>query len=295
MKALTMPEKLPFVSVIITTYLSSTRPYLELAMESAKNLDYPKDRMEIILVTHKVDWRSYKEMFTNEYTRVICRPEVQFNNPQGMNYGINASKDETEFFYMFNDDVIVTKDSLKNLVRAVGDSPVIAHTITNCMNHNPGYYSLAFGIEIDGKWEPFNRQYYRLPDIAGLPKYMMNSRSIYPSGALFHQFLCLPCALFPKKVFDAIGTFDELFDAGCDDIDICLRATRAGIPVATALDAIAFHASGTSADSSMKLEARKNTMRYFHEKWGSYPPGATKESIDNLTEASYTRKVPGAV
>lgn len=284
-----MTPKQPFVSCIITTYLSSTKPYLELAMKSANNLDYPKDRMEIILVTHKIDHALYKEMFANEYTRVICPPEDQFNNPRGMNLGIASASKEAEFFYMFNDDVIVTKDSLKNLVHAVGESPVIAHTITNCMNHK--YYSLFIGIEKDGKMADFNRQYYRLPDIEGMSDHMMNSRSVYPSGAIYHQFLCLPAALFPKKLFETVGNFDEMFETGQDDICMCIRASRAGYGIATILNALAFHASGVTADKSVDIEKRIANIKYFYAKFGQWPPGMDSTTVDKLTEQGCLRNI----
>ncbi len=65
----------------------------------------------------------------------------------------------------------------------------------------------------------------------------------YPQSEDLPTAMGLPYAMganlgIHRRVFDAIGGFDPVFDIGCDDVDFCLRAVRAGFTIGFAEHAV---------------------------------------------------------
>ncbi len=257
----------------------TTKPYLDLCIESIQNLNYPKDRLEVIIVCHKVNRTSY--VYDN--VKVIYPIEDQFYNPRGLNFGMRNAAEDSDFYFMLNDDVILAKDCLVNLLSAAGDNPVILNPISPC--DNEWLYGLAFGFEHNGEFVHMSKRFYRLPEVEGKTTSMMNAPSLYPRGIFRVDHLCMFCTLIPKKVWLAVGEFDENFKTGQDDIDFCLRARQKGVIMAVALDALAWHFGGVTADNSISVEKRKENLRYFKAKWGFLPDGVTDADVEGLTDA----------
>lgn len=242
------------VSIIVTAYLPESKPYLDACIQSIHNLNYPKELLETILVCPS--W------YTPEYKDVkrVTPCFGAYHNPIAVNFGMNEASKDSKYLFMINDDVILTKNSLKNLVEMAGDHELCLGAISNCDNF--GHYSLAFPHNM------INRQ-YRIQDIN--PHEIMNDESPYPPGYIHPQTLYLYANLFPRKVWEKVGGFDENFKTGYDDTDWCMRAQRLGVKLAIALNSLVWHCSGASADSTMgKLDSdvRVENEKYFRQKWG---------------------------
>lgn len=254
---------LPKVSIIVTTYLEESKPYLDAAISSIYNLDYPKTQLEVILVGP--EW--YLPQYEN--VRTICPRPGKFHNPVGVNFGMNCASDDSKFLFMMNDDVILTRQSLKNLVQAAGDNDIVLGATSNCDNHD--FYSLQFGVIANSGYHQLGDRQYRLEQIKPILTEMMNQDSYYPPGFIFPRTLYLYANLFPHSVWRKIGGFDEKFLTGFDDTDWCIRAQQAGVRLAIATDVLVWHCSGASADKTMgslDSEVRKRNEEYFNLKWG---------------------------
>jgi GT2 family glycosyltransferase len=57
---------------------------------------------------------------------------------------------------------------------------------------------------------------------------------------------------FARTVFDAVGGFDEAFGSGADEVDFCLRATRAGFSTGFAPEAMVRYAVKETAGAIMR-------------------------------------------
>lgn len=73
------------------------------------------------------------------------------------------------------------------------------------------------------------------------------------------------CCLAKREVFLEIGEFDESFLNGCEDIDLCLTMSEAGLSHFVVHDSVVEHVKGAS--EGRKLNNVKNT-RILDEKWG---------------------------
>lgn len=255
----------PKVSLIVVTYLEKNQRYLDLCLRSIENLDYPKDSFETIVVS------------SGAYVPKIpdCAKQVHNINdmhyPEAINFGAENTSLDSKHLLLLNDDTLLTKDSLKNLVHQVGDAECIVGPTSNCDNHFKYHLALGYRKPDSNNLIQLDKRFYRYDDWAPIADELMNAESIYPSGFISQEFVCFYATLIPRKVWDKIGPLDRNFKTGQDDLDYCLRAKENKIPVVIALHALIWHFGGTTADEVLTNSIRNENIEYYKKKWGFYP------------------------
>lgn len=270
------------VSIFVATYKEESRKYLDLCMESIRKLNY--SNIEVILIHHKDIAYNY------EGVKYAAPPLDHFYNATGMNYAIKQSSPDSKYYLLLNDDVILTPNSLTALVRSVGDAEVMANPISPCDNYTN--YNLVFGFKHDGNFKVLTKNHYILDEVREYINDMMVADSVYPIGSVIVPMLCMYCTLIPKKVWDKVGTFDEKFKIGQDDLDYSIRASLKGVKMIAALNSLVWHFGGVTAKSTVTAEMRKENLIYFKEKWGCYPPGAPPNILELIDEQYGTTEIP---
>lgn len=253
----------PKVSIIVTSYFESAKPYLDLCMESINNLSYPRYQLDVILVTKKGYTPFYKGV------RNVFPHEQQFYNPKGINTGVASAAEDSKYYFILNDDVILTKSCLEPLVYAAGDLNCILMPLLSC--HTDFRYNLIMGYEENGGFVHINKRFNRLNDWIPIKDKLMNTKSVYPPGLLRERSLCMVAPLIPRKTWAKIGEFDEQFTVGQDDIDYSLRATKVGAINGICLDSLVWHFGGASSEDNTSDEVRVDNLNRFKTKWGFYP------------------------
>lgn len=240
------------VSVIITSYLSQSLPYLDLCVRSVKNSIVAP--LEIIIVSPEWYHPAYHDV------RTIHPIKENYSNAHALNFGVeNASKD-AEYFLLLNDDVILTAQCLGNLVSS---SQLIEDHC--CMmgigNDQQQRYSLRV---------PYvSPRPYRIEQLTGHEKMLLSAVSPYDYGLMFFDTLCLYAVLIPRKVFEDVGPFTEGWH---DDIDWTRRARARGYMNAVTMNALHWHAGGVSADitlGALDSEERQKSLKSYNDKWGT--------------------------
>lgn len=69
------------------------------------------------------------------------------------------------------------------------------------------------------------------------------------------------CLLLPRSLWQELGGFDEQFVNGCEDVDLCFRARKAGRVNKIMLNSIILHHVSSSAGRKRRDE--ENTLRLF--------------------------------
>ncbi len=269
------------VSIIVTTYRSASFNYLSLCMESIRRLDYPKDKLDVIICCHKQQFHSYAKDYFKDF-KVVSPILSEYGNSEGLNFGISHAAKDSEYYFILNDDVILTKDCLTNLVNKSSDQSIMM-PISPCDNYRQ--YSLCMGFEHQGGFKILEKQFYRLPELKDFTEEMMGAKSLYPAGLLVMPMLCMFATLIPKAVWQKLGPLDENFKTGPDDIDYSIRANQAGIKLLVALDSLVWHFGGVTADDSVSVKRRKENLIYFKQKWGYFPPGMPDNILETLDES----------
>lgn len=234
------------VSIVITSYSPDSRKYLNLCIESIRNLDY-EGEIETIIVGRPDYLPQY------EGVKTIAPPFPQFYPPIGLNFGMKEAKHD--IMLVLNDDTILTKHSLRNLVETYSHFPHVG-LLMPISNDQQGRYSAIVGA-VPGpmKFEDVN------------PLLLMNNSSIYPLGLSYHETLCIYAFMISKRVYEAVGPFDESL-LNNDDIDYTMRMNQHGYANAIAYNSIIYHFGGVTADKTFSKEVRDEGIKRFMEKWG---------------------------
>lgn len=257
------------------TYIESSKRYLDLCIESIKNLNYQKEKLEVILVARN----SYKPEY--EGVKTVTPLSNDFYPAEGYNFGVSNTNPASRYLFMLNDDVMLTKNSLTNLVTRCRESndQFMINPISPCDNEIS--YGLIFGYTKNGEFKQLHERQYRYEDLETDFKEMMAADSIYPPGIVKQPFLCMYATIIPRSIYEKVGPWDEQFKTGQDDLDYSLRAQQHGIGSISALDALVWHFGGVSAESTLNLEIRRENVRYFKSKWGIMPPGIPESFIQD--------------
>lgn len=254
------------VSILVNTWSPSAKSYLDLCMRSIFALNYPKDQLDVVLVGRK----SYAPEYPG--VKTVAPDSDQFGNEFGQNFGVAHTDSTSEFLFLINDDVFLTKNCLKNLVDiASGDTDMLLMPISPCDNY--WKYSLHFPFQHQGQTMLLTERFYKYDQLAPYAEALMNTDSLYPQGAIFTDMLCTYALLLSRRTFERIGPLDEGFDTGQSDYDYCRRAEALNIPRVIALNALVYHFGGATSETGHTLERRVRNARYWKSKYGEWPEG----------------------
>ncbi len=170
---------------------------------------------------------------------------------KGVNQGIKLAKGEALF--IINQDAILTPDWLEKMIIALANDEKLG--IAGCKIYYPGTNKLqhAGGIlhpngltDHFGAGEEDNGQYD------------LNRDCDYVTGAAIG---------FKRALLDKIGFFDERFSpAYYEELDFCIRSTRAGFSVRYIADAKCYHHESTSSgkfSSTFYYLYHKNRLKFM--------------------------------
>lgn len=253
--------RLPKVSIVIPSYSSKTKPYLDLCMDAIKNLDYPSELIDVNLVTPS----TYQTNYDN--VKVIRHPNDNRSFAEAVNYGIKHSDQTSDFVFLLSDDTIPTKNSLVAMVEMAGDSEIILGPISNC--DNTWLYNLLMPIEINKKRFLITKRFFTAEEIGEDVKYLKDSVSGYLPGLVFTQTLCMYATLLPRKVIAKVGDLDENFRDGYEDSDYLYRAKQLRIPSAVCLNAMIWHFGGRTTEELLTQDVTDKNRQYFESKWAA--------------------------
>jgi len=170
---------------------------------------------------------------------VLC---IVHDRNYGVTKGYNLALEQVQatYYVFINNDVLVTKGWLSDMLALMESNPSIAACQPKiCSRWAPNYfdYAGAAGGFIDHYGYPFCRG--RIFDYLEKDEGQYNDTMavFWASGA---------CLLFRAEAFHALGGFDELFFAHFDEIDLCWRAHLSNWQVYYCGTSTVYHVGGGS-------------------------------------------------
>ncbi len=230
------------VSVVIPNY--NGERYLRACIDSLM------EQKDIIFETIIIDNASADSAYEwlGEYKEIIFkRLDKNYGFSRAVNEGIQMA--QGEYVLLLNNDTIVEKDFIKELVIAIEkdtrifavSSKMIAYQNHEIMDDAGDEYSVL-------GWA------YKLGDGRSVEHYE-KEYSVFSA--------CAGAALYRKSVFDEIGLFDESFFAYMEDVDISYRGRIYGYYNVYCPKAKVYHIGSATSGSKynefkVKLAARNN-------------------------------------
>lgn len=233
-------KEMPLVSVIIPTYKRKDK--LKRLLNSLLESDYPKDKMEIIVVVDG-DGEDYSALI-KEFPKVrfIFNENEQFL-AESRNIGIRNSRGE--YLFIIDDDNIVDRKCITELVKFMENNPEVG--IAGPIMY---YYKDPQRIWCAG----VKRNYYTsLTRFTGRDKVDKGQFSApIPSEDFPNAFM------IKRDVIDKVGYFDSKnFPIHYDEADFCKRALNSGYTIYTVPTAKVWH-------DIPPPEETKEKARFFH-------------------------------
>ncbi|OXM86354.1 glycosyltransferase [Paenibacillus rigui] len=238
-------------SIVILTYnkLEYTQQCIESIREYTEQGTY-----EIIVVDNNSTDDTPNWLRKQNDLHVIYNSE-NLGFPKGCNQGMEVSTGDQ--ILLLNNDTVVTKNWLSNLVTCLYSEPTIGAvgSITNSCSY----------------YQSIDTAYKNMSEMQAFAQQINNS-----NPSMWEERLKLVgfCMLFKRSAMDQIGLLDERFTPGnYEDDDYSLRLRRAGYKLMLCRDSFIHHYGSVSfGENSERFSAvlHENKKRFI-EKWGFIP------------------------
>ncbi|MEM3605024.1 MAG: glycosyltransferase family 2 protein [Candidatus Bathyarchaeia archaeon] len=221
------------VSVVINSYKNLQK--LESCVKAVIETLY--DNKEIIVVSYGIPKISIKASNVNSYIDKLILLKEDLGLPAQRNIGFKARSNNSKYVLFVDDDVLLTKLSIKNLISVLEKNPHIGVAQPLLVTPNGHIDCIGGFIDFLGySYMPFHGE--SLSSFNARREYIPIS---YAAGAC----CCLRVDYFlGSKHFQP---FDDSFYFNYEDADLSLRAWIRGIDVVCIPSAIAIHERGRTA------------------------------------------------
>lgn len=221
----------PMVSIVIPTY-NETLKTLKKTIDCVLNSNYPKNKLEIIVVDDGSKNNScelLKKIYKNQPVKIFKK---QNGGPaSAKNYGI--FKSNGELIGTIDSDSFIAPNTIYNMVKIFYSDKTIGAVASSVKIYNPK------------KWiERF--QHFEYEVILYVRRIFMVYESIYVTPGGF--------SLYKKEVLDKLKGFNE--NSLTEDIEIALRIQGLGYKIRAALDAYVYTIPPQNVFSLIKQRVR---------------------------------------
>lgn len=252
-KKLFSDKELPGVSILIPAY-NEEKSIVE-TIESIANSDYPKGKMEIIVIddgskdkTYSLA-KKYEGTFNGKTIRVLTKK----NGGKGTALNLGISRAKFEFIFSMDADTFVEPDSVKKMVRPFKDKDIMS--VTSAM--------------IIHKPKTILQKIQQVEYVFGLflRKAFASINSLYITPGAF--------SAYRKSFFEKYGGYAE--NDLTEDLEVAMRIQYYGYKIENSMDAFVYTISPSKFIQLTKQRRRwyagtlKNTWRYkkiFGKKYG---------------------------
>lgn len=219
-------KQYPLVTVVVTAY--NAERTLRKCLGSIMNLEYPRDKLEIIVVD---------DGSTDNSPNIVKEYPVNYiqknhgGYPSAMNTGIKNAHGNVNV--IIDSDIIVAKDWLIKVLEEFTDSEVgiVGGYIATVKTKS--FWSRLAGYELEDRYHKIKSKYV--------------------------NYLSTTCTAYRKEIFNDVGFFDEKLRRDSDE-DFTHRAFKARWKIVLRKDAVCFHEWKSSFWSYFKQQL--NEARY---------------------------------
>lgn len=210
------------VTVIIPHHLNENDGYLMACVESIRSSD------DIRITTIVISDAEHRPAILLHSSCILFHDKSLNNVTKKWHRGVSEAT--TPYVMLISDDVIVTKHTIKALAMASGDHSIVGPASNG--DNGSRYHTrfLAGDTELAVKMD---LSQVNPADVIDMP---MTHPYIIPQS-----WISFYCTMFPRKLLEDVGDFDESLDVRYNDVDYCQRARAKGYGVALHLGVFALH------------------------------------------------------
>jgi glycosyltransferase involved in cell wall biosynthesis len=244
--------------IVIPTY--NNLRGLILCIESIRNCTIEPHK--IVVVNNGSDEKI--DQYLSQQTDIVYIKKDRMNFAQAVNTGIRAGTGD--FVMILNDDVIVSKGWLGNLISSCNGNVGVVGPLSNCDYGWLHQISLKIaGVELLPGQNTFEQIEPIVQDIC-------NFKSPY-FDCPERDWVAFYCTLIKRDVLNKIGLLNEGFTNSGEDVDLCKRIKKCGYSIIQNYQSFVFHMGAVSRrglekeDQESYHEADKKTNDYLRHLW----------------------------
>jgi len=241
------------MKILVITPVYNKVEYTEQFIKSLQNTDAGLDYELVIINNASTD--KTKEFLSPENFKGIKAKAIWNKKNKGFsianNQGAELSTKDTKYYCFLNNDMVVTDNWLKELVRCIERHPKAVIVGGKLIHPCAGSVQHA-GVEDLNGHRP-NHKYFGMDQNSPV----VNKEKQYPAvtGA---------CMLIKKDFYDSVGGFDEDYWCGWEDIDLCKKALALGFEVWYNPKVVIYHYEGSTEGRMLKEDAN---FALFTQRW----------------------------
>jgi GT2 family glycosyltransferase len=234
----------PLVDIVILNY-NGSHDTLDL-LASLKNLSYPN--FQVIVIDNKSTQEERKLLFSalDDYPswKFIFNDE-NLGFSRGCNQGIiMAKRNDADYVLLLNNDTDIAPDFLTELVNLSEKHDSITGGLI--LFHSNKSLIWSYGGNLTWGAVPGHLRYLnKIKEKSDLP---VECQTDWIPGC---------CMLIPTGFFSVIGLLDEDYFAYVEDVDFCLRASKAGMKCYVTSKAMIYHKVGQATGGGYSPRGRK--------------------------------------
>jgi len=258
---------LPSVAIVTVNY--NGKKYLQTCFESLRQLNYAKDKMEIICVDNGSSDGSVTFIRQN-FPNVRCiESGANIGFAAGCNLG--AKSTQSDYVAFVNNDATVAENWLLELVKALQEDEETVCAAAKILDSNGKFIDF---VEGQLNFYGFAHQVAWRSEVE--PGFFGQRKAIL--------FACGGAMLINRQVFLEVGGFDDDYFMFFEDVDLGWRLWVLGYKVIFVPEAITYHRFHGSAGEVVKYR------RYF-----SYERNALATIIKNYDQSNLDKILPVAL
>ncbi len=216
-----MGHDLPLVSIVTVNY--NGKLFLKDLFDSLKGLDYPKERIEVIMVDNGSRDGSL-EYVRDTYPEVIVVQNQINNYCLANNLGIKLAKGD--YVSLVNNDVTVDKQWLSALIRYMQEDGCIGAVGSKILFSDGAIQSLGHQEYPNFYWEDIGFNQKDGGQFDGIKEVVS---------------ICGCSVLYKMECLKDVGLLDEDFNMFMEDVDMAIRCKKKGWRLLTCPQSILYH------------------------------------------------------
>jgi GT2 family glycosyltransferase len=245
------------ILIIIVTW--NKKDYVLQLLASLDGLDYPRDKLDVVVVDNASNDGTV-EAIREQYPTInlICNPENiggtgGFNT--GLKWAFQQSEEKYDYLWLLDNDVLVHRQALNQLVSILDKNPDIGVTGSTMMqldypwrinemgaffNRDNGQLYLNRHFEEISSWRSVDVKELAANKDLKLSKVLMHCRPVMDV-----DYVAAASLLIRAKLAKQVGIWRDFF-IHFDDVEWCLRIGEMGWRVTVAADSIIWHLSAAA-------------------------------------------------
>ena len=250
-------KKTPLISIVFPT-LNDGLPDVIKLMKSISKLNYPKNKIEIIMVDNGSTDNTIPYMKKN-YSKVkVIENKINLGSPKALNKAVKISKGD--YFIRLDNDIQMDPECINEMLKTFSKDSKAAAVAAKLYHDEYGGKVIR---NLGWSYSFFTgKSFVRAKDKEDIGQFNEDREMDFVGGGV---------AMYNRAIFNKVGYFDERYFICLEDLDWDLRAHKLGYKIYCSGKAKLWHKTfSAERTSQFRMYHLMRSKMIFHLTWGGW-------------------------